>query len=56
MRANDFEPCFSSSMKSKELLNLLTEAQEFAELPVRHNEDQENEHLAKQVPLQVDER
>ena len=56
LTSRHFARNFSSTMKSKELLNLLTEAQEFAELPVRHNEDQENEHLAKQVPLQVDER
>lgn len=43
-------------MSSEDLLELLTEATEFSELPVRHNEDQENEHLAKQVPIQVDPR
>ena len=43
-------------MTSEDLLQVLTEATEFSELPVRHNEDQENEHLAKQVPIQVDPR
>ena len=43
-------------MSSEDLLQVLTEATEFSELPVRHNEDQENEHLAKQVPIQVDPR
>jgi len=56
MTARHFARNFASSLKSKDLLNLLTEATEFAELPVRHNEDQENEHLAKQVPLEVDSR
>ena len=28
-------------------------AQEYAELPVRHNEDQINSDLAKQLPLEV---
>ena len=37
-------------------MQILTEAEEFAELPVRHNEDNENEHLAKQMPLEVDSR
>lgn len=37
----------------KELLNILSKAQEYAELPVRHNEDQLNSDLAKQVPLEV---
>lgn len=43
----------SQGLKSSELLNLLCEASEFSELPVRHNEDQENEILAGQVPLQA---
>ena len=51
--ARHFARQISQSLKSSELLNLLCEASEFSELPVRHNEDQENEVLAGQVPLQV---
>ncbi|XP_035527998.1 activating signal cointegrator 1 complex subunit 3 [Morone saxatilis] len=36
-----------------ELLSILSEAEEYAELPVRHNEDQLNSQLAQQLPLQV---
>uniref|UniRef100_A0A8C7XEW1 Activating signal cointegrator 1 complex subunit 3 n=1 Tax=Oryzias sinensis TaxID=183150 RepID=A0A8C7XEW1_9TELE len=36
-----------------ELLSILTDAEEYAELPVRHNEDQLNSQLAQQLPLQV---
>lgn len=31
----------------------LQDAEEYAELPVRHNEDQLNSQLAQQLPLQV---
>lgn len=33
--------------------DLLQDAEEYAELPVRHNEDQLNSQLAQQLPLQV---
>lgn len=33
--------------------NLFQDAEEYAELPVRHNEDQLNSQLAQQLPLQV---
>uniref|UniRef100_A0AAR2IX77 Activating signal cointegrator 1 complex subunit 3 n=1 Tax=Pygocentrus nattereri TaxID=42514 RepID=A0AAR2IX77_PYGNA len=36
-----------------ELLTILTDAEEYAELPVRHNEDQLNSELAQRLPLQV---
>ncbi|XP_067094233.1 activating signal cointegrator 1 complex subunit 3 [Osmerus mordax] len=36
-----------------EVLSVLTDAEEFAELPVRHNEDQLNSELAQRLPLQV---
>ncbi|MEQ2296175.1 activating signal cointegrator 1 complex subunit, partial [Ameca splendens] len=36
-----------------DLLSVLTDAEEYAELPVRHNEDQLNSQLAQQLPLQV---
>ena len=40
----------------KNQYSVLTEAEEFSELPVRHNEDNLNEHLAGQLPIQVDNR
>ncbi|XP_071112657.1 activating signal cointegrator 1 complex subunit 3-like [Haliotis cracherodii] len=36
-----------------ELLDILSNAHEYAELPVRHNEDQINSDLAQKVPLAV---
>ncbi|XP_067305469.1 activating signal cointegrator 1 complex subunit 3 [Pseudorasbora parva] len=36
-----------------ELLAVLSEAEEYAELPVRHNEDQLNSELAQRLPLAV---
>ncbi|WAR07339.1 ASCC3-like protein [Mya arenaria] len=36
-----------------ELIDVLTNASEYAELPVRHNEDQLNSELSKSVPLEV---
>ena len=35
------------------LISVSQEAEEYAELPVRHNEDQLNSQLAQQLPLQV---
>ena len=43
-------------MGTADLIKVLTEAEEFAELPVRHNEDNLNEHLAGQLPIAVDNR
>ncbi|XP_026582462.1 activating signal cointegrator 1 complex subunit 3 [Pseudonaja textilis] len=37
----------------KELLSILTDAEEYADLPVRHNEDQMNSELAKSLPIEV---
>ncbi|MBN3311110.1 ASCC3 protein, partial [Amia calva] len=37
----------------EDLLSVLTDAEEYAELPVRHNEDQMNSELAHQLPVQV---
>jgi len=36
-----------------ELLRMISDATEFAEMPVRHNEDEENEKLSRNVPLKV---
>ncbi|CAG5136754.1 unnamed protein product, partial [Candidula unifasciata] len=48
---------FSDLMKSEctipELIDVMSHAAEYAELPVRHNEDQINSDLASQLPLEV---
>ncbi|GFS12419.1 activating signal cointegrator 1 complex subunit 3-like [Elysia marginata] len=48
---------FCDTMKAEssvpDLLEVLSNASEFAELPVRHNEDQTNAELADRVPLEV---
>ncbi|CAL1546554.1 unnamed protein product [Lymnaea stagnalis] len=48
---------FRDTMKAEctipELIDILSNASEYAELPVRHNEDQLNSELANQVPLEV---
>ncbi|XP_029640230.1 activating signal cointegrator 1 complex subunit 3 isoform X1 [Octopus sinensis] len=36
-----------------ELIKILSNSHEYAELPVRHNEDQQNSELAQQLPLEV---
>ncbi|XP_066288135.1 activating signal cointegrator 1 complex subunit 3-like [Branchiostoma lanceolatum] len=38
----------------KDLISLLSDTKEYAELPVRHNEDALNSELAKHLPLEVD--
>lgn len=42
-----FTDQLSDEMGQQDLLHLLSDAQEYAELPVRHNEDGLNEELAK---------
>ncbi|KAJ8290873.1 hypothetical protein GJAV_G00018670 [Gymnothorax javanicus] len=37
----------------QDLLLILTDAEEYTELPVRHNEDQLNSELARRLPLEV---
>ncbi|MGH0182325.1 UNVERIFIED_CONTAM: hypothetical protein FKN15_009388 [Acipenser sinensis] len=37
----------------EESLSILTDAEEYAELPVRHNEDQMNSELARRLPIEV---
>ena len=39
----------------EEVLHILTQVQEYAELPVRHNEEHENARLARQCPVAVNE-
>ncbi|KAM6936460.1 activating signal cointegrator 1 complex subunit 3 isoform 1-T1 [Lycodopsis pacificus] len=48
-----FKERLKAELPIHELLSVLTDAEEYAELPVRHNEDQLNSQLAQQLPLQV---
>uniref|UniRef100_A0A672FSE4 Activating signal cointegrator 1 complex subunit 3 n=1 Tax=Salarias fasciatus TaxID=181472 RepID=A0A672FSE4_SALFA len=48
-----FKERLRAELPVHELLSVLTDAEEYAELPVRHNEDQLNSQLAQQLPLQV---
>ncbi|KAJ0066258.1 hypothetical protein NL108_004118 [Boleophthalmus pectinirostris] len=48
-----FKERLRAELPIEELLSILTDAEEYAELPVRHNEDQLNSVLAQQLPLQV---
>ncbi|KAG5271489.1 hypothetical protein AALO_G00180410 [Alosa alosa] len=48
-----FKERLRAELPLAELLSVLTEAEEYAELPVRHNEDQLNSELAQRLPLQV---
>lgn len=48
-----FKERLRAELPVQELLSVLTDAEEYAELPVRHNEDQLNSQLAQQLPLQV---
>ncbi|CAN9514188.1 unnamed protein product [Ophioblennius macclurei] len=48
-----FKERLRAELPIHELLCVLTDAEEYAELPVRHNEDQLNSQLAQQLPLQV---
>ncbi|KAF3840311.1 hypothetical protein F7725_019028 [Dissostichus mawsoni] len=48
-----FKERLRAELPLHELLSVLTDAEEFSELPVRHNEDQLNSQLAQQLPLKV---
>ncbi|XP_049587818.1 activating signal cointegrator 1 complex subunit 3 [Syngnathus scovelli] len=48
-----FKERLRAELPIHEILSILTEAEEYAELPVRHNEDQLNSSLAQQLPLKV---
>ncbi|XP_037533275.1 activating signal cointegrator 1 complex subunit 3 [Nematolebias whitei] len=48
-----FKERLKAELPIHELLSVLTDAEEYSELPVRHNEDQLNNQLAQQLPLQV---
>ncbi|XP_061631426.1 activating signal cointegrator 1 complex subunit 3 isoform X1 [Phyllopteryx taeniolatus] len=49
-----FKERLRAELPVHEILSILTDAEEYAELPVRHNEDQLNSQLAQQLPLKVD--
>ncbi|XP_051922360.1 activating signal cointegrator 1 complex subunit 3 [Hippocampus zosterae] len=48
-----FKERLRAELPIHEILSILTDAEEYAELPVRHNEDQLNSSLAQQLPLKV---
>ncbi|XP_056902456.1 activating signal cointegrator 1 complex subunit 3 isoform X2 [Takifugu flavidus] len=48
-----FKERLRPELSIQDLLSILADAEEYAELPVRHNEDQLNSQLAQQLPLQV---
>ncbi|KAM8869339.1 activating signal cointegrator 1 complex subunit 3 isoform 2-T4 [Spinachia spinachia] len=48
-----FKERLKAELPIHELLSVLTDAEEYAELPVRHNEDQLNSQLAQHLPVQV---
>ena len=48
-----FDSSLGANTTSDELLKILTDCKEFAEMPVRHNEDLLNAELAKQCPVQL---
>ncbi|KAL4657484.1 activating signal cointegrator 1 complex subunit 3 [Arapaima gigas] len=48
-----FKEMLKAECSVPHLLTILTSAEEYAELPVRHNEDQLNSELAKRLPLEV---
>ncbi|KAM9488100.1 activating signal cointegrator 1 complex subunit 3 [Clarias gariepinus] len=48
-----FKERLKPELPIQELLSILSDAEEYAELPVRHNEDQLNSELAQRLPLQV---
>eukprot|EP00122_Pirum_gemmata_P006384 Pgem_evm1s5836 len=43
----------TSELTFEDLLTVMTDASEYDELPVRHNEELLNEQLAKDVPISV---
>ncbi|XP_067120382.1 activating signal cointegrator 1 complex subunit 3 isoform X2 [Centruroides vittatus] len=49
-----FQENMKNSMSMEQLLKILTDSDEYDELPVRHNEDALNSDLASNCPLEVD--
>eukprot|EP00658_Telonema_sp_P-2_P023494 TRINITY_DN19421_c0_g1_i1.p1 TRINITY_DN19421_c0_g1~~TRINITY_DN19421_c0_g1_i1.p1 ORF type:complete len:944 (-),score=197.13 TRINITY_DN19421_c0_g1_i1:126-2957(-) len=56
LTAGFFDSKIEANSSHEELLRLMCDAQEFADLPVRHNEDKLNMDLARKVPLGIDAR
>jgi activating signal cointegrator complex subunit 3 len=56
LTAQLFDARVNADSAHVDLLKVVCEAQEFAELPVRHNEDKMNLELARSVPLPIDAR
>ncbi|XP_045068949.1 activating signal cointegrator 1 complex subunit 3 [Coregonus clupeaformis] len=48
-----FKERLRAELPIQDILSVLTDAEEYGELPVRHNEDQLNSELAQRLPLQV---
>ncbi|KAM9797925.1 activating signal cointegrator 1 complex subunit 3 [Neosynchiropus ocellatus] len=48
-----FKERLTAELSVNDLLSILTDSEEYAELPVRHNEDQLNSQLSQQLPLPV---
>ena len=48
-----FEDYIQDESTLQDILKVLCDAQEFAEIPVRHNEDKLNADLARSLPFQV---
>ncbi|XP_029451214.1 activating signal cointegrator 1 complex subunit 3 isoform X1 [Rhinatrema bivittatum] len=48
-----FKDRLKSDCSVEDLLSVLTDAEEYTDLPVRHNEDQLNSELAKCLPIEV---
>ncbi|KAL0984962.1 hypothetical protein UPYG_G00151150 [Umbra pygmaea] len=48
-----FKERLRAELPIQDILFILTDAEEYGELPVRHNEDQLNSELAQRLPLQV---
>uniref|UniRef100_A0A3P9AM31 Activating signal cointegrator 1 complex subunit 3 n=1 Tax=Esox lucius TaxID=8010 RepID=A0A3P9AM31_ESOLU len=48
-----FKERLRAELPIEDILSVLTDAEEYGELPVRHNEDQLNSELAQRLPLQV---
>ncbi|XP_023223865.1 activating signal cointegrator 1 complex subunit 3-like [Centruroides sculpturatus] len=49
-----FQENMKNGMSMEQLLKILTDSEEYDELPVRHNEDALNSDLASNCPLEVD--
>ncbi|KAM4772205.1 activating signal cointegrator 1 complex subunit 3 [Rhinophrynus dorsalis] len=48
-----FKDRLKADCNVEDLLSILTDAEEYTDLPVRHNEDQMNSELAKHLPIEV---